>query len=71
MKKILVILFIVVQAFDTNAQHVKSSQDSIGVFYDTLFSVMKKEYLYKDKIDRKSTRLNSSHPSISRMPSSA
>ena len=50
MKKILVILFIVVQAFDTNAQHVKSSQDSIGVFYDTLFSVMKKEYLYKDKI---------------------
>ena len=24
-----------------------------------------------DKIDRKSTRLNSSHPSISRMPSSA
>ena len=30
--------------------------------------------MYKDKsgdIDRKSTRLNSSHPSISRMPSSA
>ena len=26
---------------------------------------------YVDKEDRKSTRLNSSHPSISRMPSSA
>ena len=32
---------------------------------------LKHEYITSDPIDRKSTRLNSSHPSISRMPSSA
>ena len=29
------------------------------------------EMAWEDRTDRKSTRLNSSHPSISRMPSSA
>lgn len=34
-----------------NAQKLKTSQDSMRVFYDKLFSVMKKGYLYKDKIN--------------------
>ena len=38
-------------------------------FHDTSFPVIPKEYLLKG--DRKSTRLNSSHVSESRMPSSA
>ena len=39
-----------------------------AVFVDTLriFPILE-----NNKLDRKSTRLNSSHPSISRMPSSA
>lgn len=52
MKKILGILFVLTLSFHTlNAQKIKSSQDSIRVFYDELFSVMKKGYLYKDKVN--------------------
>lgn len=51
MKKTLGILFVLALSFHTlNAQKVTSSQDSIRVFYDELFSVMKKGYLYKNKV---------------------
>ena len=45
------------------------SVDDVDGFDDEL-SATEIDYLTKN-LDRKSTRLNSSHPSISRMPSSA
>lgn len=52
MKKILGILFTLTLTINNfNAQKTNSSQDSIRVFYDELFSVMKKGYLYKDKVN--------------------
>ena len=41
-----------------------------AAFNEQVFPKIKSEYIDTGK-DRKSTRLNSSHPSISRMPSSA
>ena len=44
--------------------------EKITQSFDSIeFSTQKREF--KTQTDRKSTRLNSSHPSISRMPSSA
>ncbi len=51
MKKILTILFILCFTNIINAQKVRTSQDSIQVFYDKLFSAMEGGYLYKDKVD--------------------
>ena len=51
MKKIFALFFIL--SFPLNAQQKSASKDSISVFYDKLFSALKKEYLYKDKIDWK------------------
>ena len=60
----------VVPALDAGNMISKSvvpitAQDTTQMLHDTL------SQLGADLIDRKSTRLNSSHPSISRMPSSA
>ena len=49
MKKVFALFFIV--SLHLNAQHKSASKDSISVFYDKLFSTLKKEYLYKDKVD--------------------
>ena len=51
MYKILSILCILCFNSSLNAQKAKTSQDSIHVFYDKLFSVMENGYLYKDKVD--------------------
>ena len=51
MNKVIGLLIILGFALDINAQSVTTSQDSIRVFYDTLFSVMKTEYLYKETIN--------------------
>ena len=45
----------------------RNTADADAVFYNTCSVRQHAE----DKIDRKSTRLNSSHSSVSRMPSSA
>ena len=45
--------------------------DECVTLEDTRISELMAEYRPKVAQDRKSTRLNSSHPSISRMPSSA
>ena len=53
---------------DINALEVQSKiYEDNGEFQDIYFSRIKNNL----KLDRKSTRLNSSHPSSSRMPSSA
>ena len=46
---------------------------SIWLNYKIQMKLIKKEFIFKEKIkqDRKSTRLNSSHIPLSRMPSSA
>lgn len=50
--KILGILFVLTLTSNRlSAQKRSSSQDSIHVFYDKLFSVMKKGYLHKDKVN--------------------
>ena len=45
----------------------RNQQDAEDVVQDTFIQY----HTYKKELDRKSTRLNSSHPSSSRMPSSA
>ena len=45
---------------------------SVSPTKEEVFSTaIEKHYDYVDRVDRKSTRLNSSHPTTSRMPSSA
>lgn len=51
MYKILSILCILCFTSTLNAQKAKTSQDSIHIFYDKLFSVMESGYLYKNKVD--------------------
>ncbi len=53
MKKFLVFIFIIICAFNCNAQELNTSQDSIKVFYDELFSILENEYLYKDNVNWK------------------
>ncbi|MDQ7918063.1 S41 family peptidase [Mesonia sp. MT50] len=53
MKKISIIIFVLTFTYSAKAQELSTSQDSIGVFYDKLFSVMKKEYLYKEEVNWK------------------
>ena len=45
--KILSILCVLCFSSTINAQKAKTSQDSIHIFYDRLFSVMEDGYLYK------------------------
>lgn len=53
MKKILAVYFILSLSLNLSAQKNLSSQDSIAVFYNGLFSTLKKGYLYKKDIDWK------------------
>lgn len=53
MNKIIGILFILGFSLNLNAQKKGTSQDSIRVFYDKLFTVMKKGYLYKGSVNWK------------------
>ncbi|MFD2907206.1 S41 family peptidase [Flavobacterium ardleyense] len=50
-KRLILFVFLGFTVNNLNAQKLKSSQDSIRVFYDKLFSVMEKGYLYKDKVE--------------------
>lgn len=47
------IIVLLVFTYNLNAQKINTSQDSIRIFYDKLFSVMHKGYLYKDSVDWK------------------
>jgi hypothetical protein len=52
MKKIVGILCLFASTFQIlSAQKARSSQDSIHIFYKELFSVMKKGYLYHDRVN--------------------
>lgn len=51
MRKIFVLFCVLCISFNLSAQKKIVAQDSIRIFYDTIFSVMKKEYLYKDKVN--------------------
>ena len=51
MKKVFAFLAFFSLTFNSNAQNKFTSQDSIRVFYDTLFTVMKNEYLHKNSVN--------------------
>ena len=51
MKLFFGILMILGLSFKTNAQTKLSTKDSINIFFDSLFSVLKTDYLYKDKVN--------------------
>lgn len=53
MKFIVAIIFLSAFTNNLNAQKTNTSQDSIKAFYDKLFTVMKKGYLYKDNVNWK------------------
>lgn len=53
MKKIVVMVFIMSLGSTLKAQKIRSSQDSIKVFYDAMFLNLKKGYLLKDKVNWK------------------
>lgn len=50
-KNVLVLFFVLGLSFHLNAQKAKTSQDSIKVFYNQLFSTLKKGYLHKKSVD--------------------
>ena len=52
-------------------QTLKYTNNSPDTLQKVFFHLFNNAFQPKSSIDRKSTRLNSSHPSISRMPSSA
>ena len=56
-------------SFDVSNQKVQANLDEFGTIRHITF--FHGNYLMESKPDRKSTRLNSSHASKSRMPSSA
>lgn len=53
MKKTITLLSILSLTLSLNAQKQKTSQDSIKVFYNELFSVLEKSYLHRKSIDWK------------------
>lgn len=53
MKFIAGIIFALAFTLNLNAQKLATSQDSIRVFYDRIFTVMKKGYLYKENVNWK------------------
>ena len=55
-KKSTLFLFLLILSLNANAQKYRGSQDSIKVFYDTLFNTLKEGYLYKDKVNWKTTQ---------------
>ncbi|GAA5099024.1 hypothetical protein GCM10023210_35880 [Chryseobacterium ginsengisoli] len=53
-KNVLALFFILGLSVHFNAQKAKTSQDSINVFYDQLFSNLKKAYLHRKSVEWKS-----------------
>jgi len=53
-KKVFIVSFVFGLAVHVNAQKAKTSQDSIAVFYDQLFSDLKKSYIDRKSVDWKS-----------------
>ncbi len=53
MKKKIVLIFILAGIYNLNAQQKHTYQDSINTFYDKIFTVMKKGYLYKNDVNWK------------------
>lgn len=51
MKRILGLIFILSLTINLNAQTILTSKDSINVFYDTLFQILKSDYLHKNDVD--------------------
>lgn len=53
MQKVTTLLFLLLFTYNLKAQKTVTSQDSIRTFYDNLFTVMEKGYLYKDDVNWK------------------
>lgn len=53
-KKILLLLLIFSVSLHVSAQKKLTSKDSVSVFYNELFSILKKQYLLKNEVDWKS-----------------
>lgn len=51
MRKILALIFIIGLTIKLNAQNALTSKDSINVFYDNLFQILKSDYLHKSDIN--------------------
>lgn len=51
MKKIIGLIFSFSLTFSLNAQTNLTSKDSINIFYDSLFSTLKSDYLHKDEVN--------------------
>ena len=51
MKLFFGILMILGLSYKTNAQTNLSTKDSINIFFDSLYSVLKTDYLYKEKVN--------------------
>ncbi len=51
MKKIFTLFLLIILSLTINAQKYRSAQDSIRVFYDSLFAKLKDGYLFKDTIN--------------------
>ena len=62
--------FTAVELADVYLKEAESKNKDINAFIE-IFNDVKDQAEKADKIDRKSTRLNSSHIPLSRMPSSA
>ncbi|CAM4282668.1 hypothetical protein [Gillisia hiemivivida] len=51
MKKNLIIICLLCSAINGTAQNNLSTKDSISTFYNSIVSVMKSNYLYKDNVN--------------------
>ena len=51
MKKILGLIFILGLTINLNAQNTLTSKDSINVFYNSLFQILKSDYLHKSDVN--------------------
>ena len=60
-------------SYDKRTYTVDEIQDILGISRPTAYNLVKQGVFHSVRVggDRKSTRLNSSHRSLSRMPSSA
>ncbi|MET0573031.1 MAG: S41 family peptidase [Pedobacter agri] len=51
MKRLLAVIFVFILSLDVSAQKKMTTQDSIKIFYENLFSSLKTKYLHKEKIN--------------------
>lgn len=56
MKKTIVFLFIISLSLNLKAQRQLTTQDSIKVFYDVLFTTFQKQYIYKKAVNWKAVK---------------